>query len=236
MNDPVVGGMHPNMPMWSVFYEFRFYMVTLLFGTVGLFRRRGLVLAFTLLLLLAAFVVEHHIGTWRFHAIESLPLYSHLFGGLFVTARLGALYMVGTCAFLFWPEIERRLSPAVAGVSLVICFALFGIDMGTASFALSTFGAVSLFWLAFKVDLGRLQRINDRWDISYGTYLYGWASGLLLVTFIPGISVPWLATLTLVAAYVCGAASWWGLEKRAKELVRRPALGEGLRSSVPALS
>jgi uncharacterized membrane protein len=45
-----------------------------------------------------------------------------------------------------------------------------------------TFGAIALYWLAFRARLGRIQRVNNRVDISYGTYLYSWPVQLALVT------------------------------------------------------
>jgi peptidoglycan/LPS O-acetylase OafA/YrhL len=86
--------------------------------------------------------------------------------------------------------------------------------------ALTTFGAVTLFWLAFKADLGPLQRINDQWDISYGLYLYGWPAATLILWLNPAIS-PWsLAAMALPLAALCGAISWWGLEAPVQHWVK----------------
>jgi peptidoglycan/LPS O-acetylase OafA/YrhL len=74
-----------------------------------------------------------------------------------------------------------------------------------------------VFWLALKAELGPLQRINDRWDISYGTYLYGWPAAITILYFDRAIS-PWaLAALALPAAMMLGALSWWGVEKPVKD-------------------
>jgi peptidoglycan/LPS O-acetylase OafA/YrhL len=88
-----------------------------------------------------------------------------------------------------------------------------------AEMAVTTLGAGALFWLAFKARLGRLQTINDHWDISYGVYLYGWPIAALALWLDRGIS-PWLlAATTLPLAMLSGAASWWLLERWTKDLL-----------------
>ena len=49
--------------------------------------------------------------------------------------------------------------------------------------------------------------------MSYGTYLYGWPSAMAIMVFVPGITPLPLAVAALVIALICGAASWWGVER-----------------------
>ena len=133
------------------------------------------------------------------------------------TIRLSAIYLIGTCFGLFWREIEPWLNGRTAAASgfaaLVLIHSPYFAEAG-----LTTFGAAALFWVALKARLGSVQRINDRWDISYGVYLYGWPVATYFCWRTPDMS-PWLLTLlTLAIAAFLGAASWWGVERYAKRL------------------
>ena len=133
------------------------------------------------------------------------------------TVRLTTIFLIGTCFYLFRNEIGPRLSAKAAIGCGALAAALMYRDPHFAELALVTFGAVTLFWLAFRPQLGRWQRVNDSWDISYGVYLYGWPIATYIRWIEPSIS-PWtLAAATLPLAYLCGAASWWGLERWAKD-------------------
>jgi peptidoglycan/LPS O-acetylase OafA/YrhL len=106
----------------------------------------------------------------------------------------------------------------------------------TAEFGITTFGGVALFWLAFRANLGLLQKINDRWDISYGTYLYGWPATIFLINRGPHMG-PWLLTAAATSiSLTLGTLSWVLVEKKAKSLpavsiwLGRLANVQGLRS------
>lgn len=140
--------------------------------------------------------------------------------------RFTCVFLVGSLFFLFRDAIFPRLSGRTALLSACFAVLLMFHDAHFAELALMTFGGTVLFWLAFRASLGRLQRINDDWDISYGVYLYGWPIEILILWHARGIS-PWaLAALGMPAAMIAGAASWWGLEKWTKDLFRAPSLSE----------
>lgn len=226
LREPMLDGVHLDQPAWTIVYEFRCYLLTLALGAAGLLCRPRWVLLLTGLTVLAAFLAEHHAISWRFQGLEHLPLWEETVGTVYLLLRLTAPYLVGACFFLFREQIKPYLTPGAAALGLVACVALLGINVPLACFGLSTFGAVALFWLVLHAKLGKLQRINERWDISYGVYLYGWGLQMLLVAYVPGITAVQLAVAALAGAMACGAASWWGIEKRAKDLLRRrPSLG-----------
>lgn len=236
LREPVVDGTHLNMPAWTIAYEFRCYLLTLALGTLGLLRRPSWMLLLTGGALLAAFIGEQDFIRWRFQALEHLPGWEETFGTVYILLRLAAPYLVGACIYLFWPRIKPHLTPATAFVGLLGCIALLGVSTPVACAALSTFGAAMLFWLAFGAQLGPLQRINCRWDVSYGVYLYGWGVESVIFAYYPGLSAIELSLAALAAALACGAASWWGVEKSAKDLLRRGRLaGAEGRSPMPAM-
>jgi peptidoglycan/LPS O-acetylase OafA/YrhL len=79
-----------------------------------------------------------------------------------------------------------------------------------------------LYWLTFKVKLGRLNALNNEWDISYGTYLYGWPASLALLFWVNHQMNPiLLALLSLPLSYALGAASWYLVERHAIAFAHR---------------
>lgn len=67
--------------------------------------------------------------------------------------------------------------------------------------------------LPSKPILAQSRSSNDKWDISYGVYLYGWPVATAIFFFDREISPVALAALTLPLAALFGAASWFGLER-----------------------
>jgi peptidoglycan/LPS O-acetylase OafA/YrhL len=141
-----------------------------------------------------------------------------VFGDLTQSLRLTAVFMVGVCVYAYRDTVMPALTGWVAALAGLAAIVLMYRDPHLAEAAVSTLGAAALFWLAFKADLGPLQRINDRWDISYGVYLYGWPISTAILWFDRSTS-PWsLAVTSLLLAGCFGAASWWGVENWTKSL------------------
>jgi peptidoglycan/LPS O-acetylase OafA/YrhL len=68
-------------------------------------------------------------------------------------------------------------------------------------------------------------------DVSYGVYLYGWPVQNLLIFH--GLRAPWtLFAASLAIAGALGAASWFGVERRALRLKRSPARARAIQADV----
>ena len=206
-----------NGAMWSIGYEFRCYLIVALLWKFGLLERRGTILGLTLAGL--ALSVAR-----TFPAVETLlgklnhfgPL-TPILGDFSLSVRMYTIFAVGMCFYLYRDELERVLNAPVA-IACTVATVVLLFFPHVAEQGLVTFGAVLLFWLGLRANLGPAQKINDSWDISYGTYLYGWPVALLILWYFPG-TAPWqLAAAALPLAYVAGAISWWGLERYAKDL------------------
>ncbi len=201
-----------NAAMWTITYEFRCYLLIAALGITGLLTRRRLILAATAIGLVACMAInvpairaayEAWGGPGATHPADIAPSQN---------LRLTTIFLIGACVYLYRETIFPRLTPRLALFCAIAAATLMYRNIVLAEAALTTFGAVTLFWLAFKADLGPLQRINDQWDISYGLYLYGWPAATLILWLNPAIS-PWsLAAMALPLAALCGAISWWGLE------------------------
>jgi peptidoglycan/LPS O-acetylase OafA/YrhL len=202
-----------NGSLWTIAYEFRCYILVAALWVVGLLKRRFLMLGLTVVMVLGSILM----GLEGLEAPAIPDAVETLVGELNQTLRLTETFLVGMCICLFWSEIQVHLIGRVAAVCTV-CLVACMFEPHLAEPALITLGAYILFWLGMKADFGRLQPINDKWDISYGVYLYGWPIATALLWFNRGIS-PWLlepAALTL--SVLAGTASWWLVEKKTKDL------------------
>ncbi len=81
--------------------------------------------------------------------------------------------------------------------------------------ALLLLGGYVLFWVCFKVRWQPLLTINARQDISYGTYLYAWPIGIVMVWYWRTIPAPVLILLVTIGAMLLGTASWYAVERPA---------------------
>jgi peptidoglycan/LPS O-acetylase OafA/YrhL len=216
-----------NGAVWTIAYEFRCYLLTAALGCLGLFRDRRVILWLTAAVL-ACTVLASMPFAWRIRTVEVDPLTRTLLGAPMASLRFVSIYLVGSCFQLFSTEIRPRLTPAIAAGSAVLAAAtMYRTPPGIAEAGLVIFGGCALFWLALTARLGSVQRINHTWDVSYGTYLYGWPVAMAVLWVWPSVD-PWtLAAIVLPSAMACGAVSWWMVECPAKALRLRRALAAG---------
>ena len=209
-----------NRSLWTISHEFQCYVVVAMLGILGFLRFRWAILTLSMLSLAVAVLATYPIiATPLSHLDDSLIIRS-VFGRTRDIVRLLPVFMVGACWFLFEAEMRAYVSAGLAFVCALLGCGLMYHNLHFAELGLVLFGGATLYWIAFKADIGVFQRINDRWDISYGTYLYGWPIAIYLVWRLPGAS-PWtVAAIALPLALLAGAASWWGLERWSKDFVR----------------
>lgn len=235
MRYPVAGGgsLTPalNGSMWTIIYEFRCYLLIAALGVTGLLKRRRLMAGLTLAALAASIWATFPAPGALLARLGRNGLLVALLGSPYPTLKLTAAFLAGSQFQLWREEVLPRLNGAVAAISLAAAGLLLYRDPHFAEAGLASFGAAALFWLALKADIGPFQRINDRWDISYGVYLYGWPAALVILSFIPSISPLTLAFASLALALFAGACSWWGVEKRTKDLV---VIRQGPPTALPA--
>ena len=203
-----------NGAMWTISYEFRCYFLVAALWAVGLLRQRFAVLVLTFAFL--ALATLSHISLIPSSFDRWISRGDWVLGSPPEMVRLTAIFLVGASASLFQGALLPRISAPVAALALVCMIpCLFFKEIAETSVAL--FGGVVLLWLSFNARLGPFQRINDRYDISYGTYLYGWPVAALLLYFFHINSPITLACVSLVIALVLGCASWFFLEKWTKD-------------------
>ena len=209
-----------NGSLWTISYEFRCYILVALLGIVGCLRHRGLFLSITAAMLLISVLATFPEFSNLVSHLDENSAVRLLIIRLSDAVRLVPIFMVGACWFLYESEMKKYVSARIAlFFAILCCFSLYE-DPHFAELGLTIFGGVTLYWVAFKAEIGPLQKINDKWDISYGTYLYGWPIAIYIVWKFQDVS-PWaVAAVSLPLALLAGAASWWGLERWTKDLVR----------------
>jgi len=210
-----------NGSMWTIAYEFRCYLLVALLGITGLLYRRWLVLSVTAIGIMVLIAATFHTIKAPIDSISSHQRLNQIIGTPLNNISLNTTFLVGVCFYLFKDEALLWIDSRVALFAAFMTATLLLGNVHLAEAALITLGSVSLFWVGLKANLGWLQTVNDRWDISYGVYLYGWPIATAIRWFDRSVS-PWtLASVTLAIALLAGAASWWSLERWTKN-VKRP--------------
>jgi peptidoglycan/LPS O-acetylase OafA/YrhL len=206
-----------NGSLWTLIYEFAFYLVLGLFAAVGLLRRRAAVLILTL----AIWATEVVITT-----VPSLNARFNVFH-LWVakeTITLGAIFLTGTLVHLYREKIPDSgvLAAGCAAAFLASFFLPFGSEVF--AFRLTSVDVLApvlifpLIWLATHLPLDRVGSSND---YSYGVYLYAYPVSQWFAVWHVQRWGYWpysvaIATVTSILA----AVSWWGIEKHALRLKR----------------
>jgi len=203
-----------NEALWTIAYEFRCYLIVLVLGLLGVFKRPWLVAALAVLLL----------ATWKLtppaalkQLDEAIPFAAVWLGEVANSLRLTSIYLVGVLFYLWRDQIHfTRLGAVVAAIGYTAL--MFFPEMAEAG--LAVFGGYLLFALAAWGSSGLISRINNRDDISYGVYLYGWPAGKLLLWYWPTMSLLLVGLLTTAIACLCGWLSWHWVEKPVMRRVR----------------
>jgi peptidoglycan/LPS O-acetylase OafA/YrhL len=204
-----------NGPTWTIAYEFRCYLLVLLLGLVGAFRRPSLI-AILAVVLLGAFELVP-ADAWQ-RIVAPQPLFEVLLGRPDLSARLTGIFLLGSLFYLWRQHIRfTRPGAVLAAVALA-----GGLCVGKlAEPALATCGAYLIFAAATGARSGIVSRINNQDDISYGVYLYAWPAEKLLLWYCPALPLPLIGLATLAAACLCGWLSWHGVEKPMMQRLRR---------------
>jgi peptidoglycan/LPS O-acetylase OafA/YrhL len=189
-----------NSSMWTIFHEFRCYLLVAIVGLIGGLKRS------TTWLVLSAFVFIVHNLPLATHFPQLSATFAHHLSDLI---RLLTFFCAGGCFYLLRDRIDYTRNRALLALSIVI-ISLFNENM--LRLALPTLGGYVLFWFAFS-KIPSLQWFRTSSDVSYGMYLYGWPTEKLLIWYFPSLS-PWLVFLCATGiCYICGLLSWHFVEK-----------------------
>jgi peptidoglycan/LPS O-acetylase OafA/YrhL len=187
-----------NGSLWTLRYEFGFYLVVLLFGLTGMLRRR----TFVLLVFIAALVLNF-LGFGKSTNIYIFNVFQII--QFFVYFSLGmVIYLYREYIPIHWKIV------AVAAALLVVTAFFKGFN--------NTFPVLMIACIIFftgyypKINLTFFTRNGD---YSYGIYIWAFLVQQTIVHLFPGKINPWvLFLLAGLTTYTIGALSWHLVEKR----------------------
>ena len=134
-----------------------------------------------------------------------LALVPFRYASLHAGAEFASLFLAGSAAFLYGGQI-RVWWPAVASSAVLIAVA--AVTPPLLPLVLPPAGAYVL--IAIGLHSARLAPgFFRRFDLSYGTYLFGWPVGQFVLLAFGSHTSPWLlAAANLPLALACAFASW----------------------------
>jgi peptidoglycan/LPS O-acetylase OafA/YrhL len=190
-----------NGPMWTIRIEFCCYIAVALAGSIGVFRRRWLVVLFTVFAsCVAAYEERFVVDAWM------------------NWARFGTFFGAGALLYLYRQSIPRSPWLALACICL-----LFTTKYSSQYFTLPIAGTYLIFYGAYSAP-NWLKRIGAENDISYGVYLYGGVLQQLYFNYAVQNRLPmnpWTCFATVgPLCLVLGWVSWLYIEKPAKQWMR----------------
>jgi peptidoglycan/LPS O-acetylase OafA/YrhL len=200
-----------NGPLWTLFFEATCYAGLFLTGVLGLLRRKRF--AVLVLAWLPAYLIARY-GPWpqlKYFAIFSLP---------FVVG-------MGVYHFRAWGICNGRVALALFAAAFALIVTGHGIEE-----LWSVAIAYGVLWLGFA-RAPALLPYNKLGDFSYGTYIWGFPAGQVVAALSPGIGIPAMIALTLPLGVLCGALSWYCVERPALELRK---LGDTPRSQAATMA
>ena len=124
-----------NGPTWTIVYEFGCYLILMALGMIGLLRKRTLVAALFVLVLLAQLYVLRH----TLHLAFPNPL----IGSPLIWPRMLTFFLAGSCFYLFRDRIVYR--PQWAWLALIISLIAMFNDV-SALIVLPLCGAYALLY------------------------------------------------------------------------------------------
>ncbi len=193
----------PISTVWTLRYELICYGGLLAYGMIGGFRRPVVMLAGAAAAALALVVLA---------AMGPVPK------GQETALRLPLIFACGSLAYLYRDRLPLLPSLVVAAVA-VTALAKLALP---ALYAPALFvGSAYLFlFIAMAPGLSH-PRLEPRWDISYGVYLYGWPVQQALQALYPAVPGWIMLGPALVVTGLLAAASWLLVERPALDLKNR---------------
>jgi peptidoglycan/LPS O-acetylase OafA/YrhL len=215
------GSFYPisNAAMWTISYEFHCYIMIMLIGFFGLFKREKTFLVITIFTVAAYLIypekyapyalsansssINISTGFWVqiIHKLISISLESPL-----EDLRFLSIFLVGSCFYII---PYRAGFTAVAAILLLGC--LFSEHL--AEPGLAVFGGYIIFWFALHIEAFSISSLFNKTDLSYGIYLYAWPIQKVLISKLPNIKFIELFFLTVFLCVIIAYFSWTLIEK-----------------------
>lgn len=202
--------------LWTLRYEVLAYIGTFLVFSLGLMKRRWMILAQFLIFAIALPLA------YQFGIYEKLP------ATLQACLRFGLCYGLGAAIYAYRDKLKFHILVIPALILLTalthntVMFEVIGVITA----------AYMLFWAAYVIlpSLAFLKKFDD---ISYGLYIYHWATLQGIHNVLPGINIWALIALTTPMAIGFSMMSWQYVEKPALSYKARFAKKLSIKKSKP---
>lgn len=187
-----------SAPLWTLRFEVLAYIGTLGVFSLGLLRKKWMVLLQFILPSLG-WIVGLHFG-----------LFEHLPATIENLFRFGIAYGLGASIYAY----RDRLSFGWITLGVLAVASYLLRETPVVEVLMNTL----LAWLVFRVAYMKMPKFN--WmqripDLSYGIYIYHWCVLQLLFYWLPHLSVLELFALCFPPTVVLAALSWYIIEKPA---------------------
>lgn len=194
-------GPQVNGSLWTLVYEFSFYLLLLVCYKTGFLRLRFLNLVFFL------------IGLTVLPFLKQLPIYYNYYPSINMSPgeliRFVLFFWGGVLAFLYRDRI--RYTGFGALTALVGCVGLMIFRQYTVLYSLLYILLPYLiFYLAYLP--GSLNRFGKWGDFSYGLYIYSFPIQQAIVALYPSVSGVMVMALTILLITPLARMSWFWVE------------------------
>lgn len=185
-----------SAPLWTLRYEILAYIGTAIIFSLGLLKKKWMVLAQFILPSLA-WVAAHGLGVF-----DAMP------GTIQNLLRFGIAYGLGATIYAY----RDRLSFYAWGIPVMIGFAALTSKFQAFEVTMNLMLAYMIMWAAY-VKAPKLNFLQKLSDVSYGVYIYHWCILQLLFMWMPTLSVTALFLITLPITFILATLSWHFVEK-----------------------
>ncbi len=189
----------PNGSLWTLETEFKYYILVMFLGLLGVLKRPALLLTVTVV----AFILYYYdniLGNYVFQYALNTPMHNAPQQLL----NLPLCFLLGVFAFLY-----RRFIPVSITLAILLLIPCFFVSH-------AALYAVAWSYAAFVVGFHPklfMPRLVNMTDLSYGIYITSFPIQQLLVLNFPSIGKSWFFVTSLLLTLIASRISWEYFEK-----------------------
>jgi peptidoglycan/LPS O-acetylase OafA/YrhL len=203
-----------NAALWTLQYEFVFYIIILILGITKLLKMKYLLIGLTITGLVLTQVFTTAINATEVNMPNAFNIYQAI--------RLFSYFGFGAVAYLYRDVIPFKTWLVWVTVAVMFVGMMFG-GLPTSLFVIP---------LAYLIlFLGYSSKVNFKWatkfgDFSYGIYIWHFPVILLILyCFHFPLDSTGMLLFAMIMSYLIAVVSWYLIEKRALKLKERFARG-----------
>lgn len=185
-----------SAPLWTLRYEILAYIGTAIIFSLGLLKKKWMVLAQFILPSMAWILAE------AFGVYDALP------GTVQNLLRFGIAYGLGAAIYAY----RDRLSFHALGIPVIIGLAVITAKLQVFEVTMNVMLAYIIMWAAY-IKAPKLNFLRKLSDVSYGVYIYHWCILQLIFMWMPELSVAALFLISLPITFALATLSWHFVEK-----------------------